>query len=86
MVNVAWASPITPNGIITDYVLAVFPPQGSTMTFGMGLSLSKQLDVLPYRTYGFTISACTVAGCTDSPLATFATLPDCKSCIRCFVA
>ena len=61
-VQVAWSSPVQPNGRITRYQLLVNATDVYT-----GLATTHVVTALePYVLYEFVISACTSAGCTSS--------------------
>lgn len=77
-INVTWAKPPKPNGEIIRY--NVSRVINSTFKIRLnpndkGLAMSLVIDGLqPYTYYTFEVIACTIVGCTASPLASTRTL------------
>ncbi|GFR82563.1 usherin, partial [Elysia marginata] len=63
--QVSWTLPGRPNGEITSYTLK---RDGIELYRGLALSFQDDLNILPYRSYSYQLSACNQAGCADSDL------------------
>ncbi|GFO50464.1 usherin, partial [Plakobranchus ocellatus] len=67
---VSWTVPERPNGEITEYNLR---RDGIELYRGLALNFTDNLNILPYTSYSYQLSACNEAGCTDSDLVSVAT-------------
>ena len=62
--TITWSVPGSPNGIITEYVLAL--TSNNTILF-TGLALTHSIsDLIPYTNYTFQLSVCNSVGCSLS--------------------
>ncbi|RXN20724.1 usherin [Labeo rohita] len=67
--SVRWDPPPKPNGVITQYILykdTTVVYQGNMTSFNITGTLS---GLAPFSSYGITLTACTQAGCGESPFA-----------------
>jgi len=70
--TLSWDPPSIANGIIIHYIIM----ENSTEINRIPANITtlQVADLLPFTTYQYTITACTVIGCTESPSETVATL------------
>ena len=83
----SWDEPGYPNGILTTYTVLV---DGEEVADVLPPTVEYNVTgLLPFTEYGFSVLACTAAGCTESPSVDTVTLEDgtfmqvysCQSCI-----
>ncbi|KAH3846702.1 hypothetical protein DPMN_089004 [Dreissena polymorpha] len=70
MIFLSWEAPAQPNGEILRFVLV---RDGIELYRGLNLAYTDDTTILPYRSYTYVLTACTVAGCVTSPNLTVAT-------------
>uniref|UniRef100_A0A2C9JJ39 Usherin n=1 Tax=Biomphalaria glabrata TaxID=6526 RepID=A0A2C9JJ39_BIOGL len=69
-IYLTWTEPQKPNGIISNYILR---RDGIQLYSGLGTNFTDDLNILPYRSYSYILTACNVAGCGTSDVMTVAT-------------
>ncbi|KAM9212500.1 usherin [Dugong dugon] len=73
--EVTWDEPVAVRGVIEKYVLKAHSeedpqtPSASTELVNTGTLTGILTGLLPFRNYSVTLTACTLAGCTESPHA-----------------
>lgn len=76
----SWEKPTNPNGVIQEYRLKIFGPDGKNSTVYSGLLLKTLISGLkPFSVYSFTATVCTDVGCIESDavkISTRSTAPD----------
>ena len=74
-IGVSWLPPSSPNGIIVSYTLASTSSSSSTpVEHYRGTALNFLVTGLrPFTIYNFTVTACTIVGCSRSAITTQAT-------------
>ncbi|XP_052767673.1 usherin-like isoform X2 [Mya arenaria] len=70
MIFLTWRPPLQPNGEILRFILV---RDGIELYRGLDLAYTDDTTILPYRSYTYILTACTIAGCVDSPSITVAT-------------
>ncbi|XP_053408878.1 usherin-like [Mercenaria mercenaria] len=70
MIFLTWEAPEQPNGEILRFILV---RDGIELYRGLDLGYTDDTTILPYRSYTYLLTACTVAGCVTSPSITVAT-------------
>ncbi|XP_076463865.1 usherin-like [Babylonia areolata] len=64
IIYLSWTVPQSPNGEITHYTLT---RDGVELFRGLQTEFTDDGNILPYRSYSYVLTACTKAGCTNSP-------------------
>ena len=65
-ISVQWADPVTPNGVVTLYNIAILPAQINLELREPELLSRNISNLLPFTDYTVSIEACNSAGCVSS--------------------